>query len=327
MVQGLDTRALAIYSPILAQLSLVEDRLQNLANTSIPELEPLLDHTLSHGGKRVRPAVTLLASNICPLETDNPVKMATGVELLHLATLIHDDTVDDADTRRGQASVSGRWGKEVAVLLGDYLFATSATLVCDTGNLRVVRRFAETIMELASGELIEYFNAFNPEQELDRYYDRIFRKTASLFRTASETGAVLSAASEGQVQALSSYGHNIGMAFQVVDDLLDVLGDEAELGKPVGNDLRQGVLTLPSIMLMQRYPEDNPIPKLFQEPAFNGELERTLDMMRNSSIVPDCFAIIRNYCDEANRALQTLPASASRDSLESMAAYVRERSR
>jgi len=327
LVQGLDTRALAIYSPILAQLSLVEDRLQDLANTSIPELEPLLDHTLSHGGKRVRPAVTLLASNICPLETDNPVKMATGVELLHLATLIHDDTVDDADTRRGQASVSGRWGKEVAVLLGDYLFATSATLVCDTGNLRVVRRFAETIMELASGELIEYFNAFNPEQELDRYYDRIFRKTASLFRTASETGAVLSAASEGQVQALSSYGHNIGMAFQVVDDLLDVLGDEAELGKPVGNDLRQGVLTLPSIMLMQRYPEDNPIPKLFQEPAFNGELERTLDMMRNSSIVPDCFAIIRNYCDEANRALQTLPASASRDSLESMAAYVRERSR
>ena len=327
MAQGLDARALTIYSPILEPLALVEDRLQDLSDTSIPELEPLLNHTLSHGGKRVRPALTLLAASITPLDLENPVRMATGVELLHLATLIHDDTVDDADTRRGRASVSGRWGKEVAVLLGDYLFATSATLVCDTGNLRVVRRFAETIMELASGELIEYFNTFNLQQELDRYYDRIYRKTASLFRTASETGAVLSAASEEQVQALSSYGYNIGMAFQVVDDLLDILGDETELGKPVGNDLRQGVLTLPSIMLMQRYPEDNPIPVLFREPGLDAELERTLEMMRNSSIVPDCFAIIRDYCDEAIRALSVLPDGESRDSLESLATYVRERSR
>ena len=327
MVQGLDARAVAIYSPIMEQLSLVEDRLQDLADTSIPELAPLLEHALSHGGKRVRPALTLLASNICPLERENPVRMATGVELLHLATLIHDDTVDDADTRRGRASVSGQWGKEVAVLLGDYLFATSATLVCDTGNLKVIRRFAETIMELASGELIEYFNTFNPQQELERYYDRIYRKTASLFRTASETGAVLSAASEEQVRALSSYGYNIGMAFQVVDDLLDILGDEAELGKPVGNDLRQGVLTLPSIMLMQRYPEDNPIPRLFSKPELNGEVERALDMVRNSTIVPDCFSISRDYCDEAIRSLETLPANESRRSLESLAEYVRERSR
>ena len=327
MVQGLDTRAISIYSPILEELSLVEDRLHDLANTSIPELEPLLDHALSHGGKRVRPALTLLAASIIPNETDNPVKMATGVELLHLATLIHDDTVDDADTRRGRASVSGRWGKEVAVLLGDYLFATSATLVCDTGNLRVVRRFAETIMELASGELIEYFNTFNPQQEMERYYDRIYRKTASLFRTASETGAVLSGADEDQIQALSRYGYNIGMAFQVVDDLLDILGDESELGKPVGNDLKQGILTLPTILLLQRYPEDNPIPLLFKEPENTCILERALEMTRNSSIIPECFSVIREYCDKAIGDLESLPWTASRDSLASMATYVRERSR
>ena len=326
MAQGLDTRAQTIYSPILTDLSLVEDRLRDLADTSIPELEPLLDHALSHGGKRVRPALTLLAGNIFPLDPENPIKMATGVELLHLATLIHDDTVDDADTRRGRASVSGRWGKEVAVLLGDYLFATSATLVCDTGNLRVVRRFAETIMELASGELIEYFNTFNPQQELERYYDRIYRKTASLFRTASETGAVLSAASEPQIQGLKAYGYNIGMAFQVVDDLLDILGDEVELGKPVGNDLRQGVLTLPSILLMQRYPDDNPIPDLFRERDCNGHVERTVEMIKNSGIISDCFGIIREYCDEANRSLSILPAGQCRESLESMADYIRERS-
>ena len=327
MAQGLDRRAATIYSPILKELSLVEERLHDLSSTSLPELEPLLEYALSHSGKMVRPALTLLASNISPLETENPIRMATGVELLHLATLIHDDTVDDADTRRGQASVSGKWGKEVAVLLGDYLFATSATLVCDTGNLRVVRRFAETIMELASGELIEYFNTFNPQQELNRYYDRIYRKTASLFRTASETGAVLSSANEEQINCLSGYGYNIGMAFQVVDDLLDIQGDEAELGKPVGNDLRQGVLTLPSLMLMQRYPDDNPIPELFRDPELDGNLQRTIEMINNSSIISDCFAIIRDYCDEANRALSTLPAGECRDSLESLAGYIRERSR
>lgn len=327
MAQGLDARAVTIYSPILDKLALVEERLQDLAQTSIPELEPLLDHALSHGGKRVRPALTLLASSMIPLESENPIRMATGVELLHLATLIHDDTVDDADTRRGRASVSSLWGKEVAVLLGDYLFATSATLVCDTGNLRVVRRFAETIMELASGEIIEYFNTFNPQQELDRYYDRIYRKTASLFRTASETGAVLSAANEEQVCALKDYGYNIGMAFQVVDDLLDILGDEAELGKPVGNDLRHGVLTLPSILLMQKYPLENPIPDLFSAPRQDESLARTLDMIRNSSIVSDCFAIVRDYCDRANRSLQCLPSCDSRESLETLADYIRERSR
>ena len=326
-MQGLDTRAISIYAPVLDQLSLVEERLRDLANTSIPELEPLLEHALSHGGKRVRPALTLLAADSFPLSGDNPIKMATGVELLHLATLIHDDTVDDADTRRGRPSVSGRWGKEVAVLLGDYLFATSATLVCDTGNLRVVRRFAETIMELASGELIEYFNTYNPKQELDRYYDRIYRKTASLFRTACETGAVLSAANEDQIQALSSYGYNVGMAFQVVDDLLDILGDESELGKPVGNDLKQGVLTLPSIMLMQRYPGENPIANLFKNRDSGPQVETALDMIKNSSIIDDCFGIIRDYCDRAIDSLNCLPPGESRDSLQSMAAYVRERSR
>ncbi len=326
MTQGLDQRAVTIYTPIQQQLALVEDKLRDLSNTTIPELAPLLDHILSHGGKRVRPALTLLASNFFPLDSDNPIKMATGVELLHLATLIHDDTVDDADLRRGRASVSGRWGKEVAVLLGDYLFATSATLVCDTGNLRVVRRFAQTIMELASGEIIEYFNTFNPRQEMDRYYDRIFRKTASLFCTAAETGAVLSGAAEDKVQALRDYGHHIGMAFQIVDDLLDIQGTEAELGKPVGNDLLQGVLTMPTILLMERYPEDNPIPALFQNPAMDGKLQQTLDMINNSTIIADCFAVIREYCDKAIETLETLPKCPSRDSLESLADYVRERS-
>ncbi len=327
MVQGLDQRAASIYAPVRDQLVQVENKLKALSDTTIPELEPLLNHVLSHGGKRVRPAMTLLSSNFFPQEPENAVNMATGVELLHLATLIHDDTVDNADLRRGNASVSSRWGKQVAVLFGDCLFAASAVLVCDTGNLRVVRRFAETIMELASGEIIEFFNTFNPKQEMDRYYDRIYRKTATLFCTAAESGAVLSGATEEQVQALRDYGYNIGMAFQIVDDLLDIQGNEAEMGKPVGNDLLQGVLTLPTILLLERYPNNNPIADLFKDREDTEKVGQTLDMINNSTILADCVAIVRQYCDQANRSLEILPKCDCRDSLETLADYVRERSR
>ena len=327
MVQGLDQRAASIYAPVQDQLVQVENKLKALSDTTIPELEPLLDHVLSHGGKRVRPAMTLLSSNFFPQEPENAVNMATGVELLHLATLIHDDTVDNADLRRGNASVSSRWGKQVAVLFGDCLFAASAVLVCDTGNLRVVRRFAETIMELASGEIIEFFNTFNPKQEMDRYYDRIYRKTATLFCTAAESGAVLSGATEEQVQALRDYGYNIGMAFQIVDDLLDIQGNEAEMGKPVGNDLLQGVLTLPTILLLERYPNNNPIADFFKDREDTAKVGQTLDMINNSTILADCFAIVRQYCNQANQSLGILPKCDCRDSLETLADYVRERSR
>jgi octaprenyl-diphosphate synthase len=297
-------------------------------------MDQLLDHVLNSGGKRVRPALTLLASKFYPHDTANPIIMAAAVELLHLATLIHDDTVDNSDLRRGKATVSNIWGKHVAVLFGDYVFAASATFVCDTNNVRVIRRFSETIMELASGEIVEYFNCYNPQQVRDFYHDRIYRKTASLFCTAAETGAILGGAPEPQVQALRDYAYNIGMAFQMVDDLLDIQGDAQELGKPVGSDLAQGVLTLPTIMLLERYPKDNPIQALFLEHAEdgghsggdNGLLQRALDMINNSSILPECYSIIRGYCQRATESLESLPQCAARDSLLVMADYIWERS-
>jgi geranylgeranyl pyrophosphate synthase len=213
------------------------------------------------------------------------------------------------------------------VLFGDYLFATAATYVCDTKNVRVIRRFSETIMELASGELVEFFNTFNLKQARELYHDRIYRKTASLFCTSSETGSVLGGAPEPQVQALRAYGYNIGMAFQMVDDVLDVQGDVAELGKPVGNDLLQGVLTLPSILLMEKYPDDNPVEALFEDRAQDGKLREALDMINNSSIVDDCYAIIQEYCDEAAQSLDILPDCEARRSLLGLSEYIRKRTR
>ena len=327
MLKGLDERTASIYSPIQDQLKQVEERLQGLSHTDTPYLEPLLDYVLASGGKRIRPAITLLAADFYPHDPKNSNIMAAAVELLHVAALIHDDTVDNSDLRRGKATVGNLWGQHAAVLFGDYVFATSATFVCDTGNVRVIRRFSETIMDLASGELIEYFSAFDADQARKLYDERIYRKTASLFRTSAETGAILGGAPEPQIQALRNYGNNIGIAFQIVDDLLDVQGDVAELGKPVGNDLLQGVLTLPSIMLMERYPNDNPIKRLFKEPGQDGALQRALEMINDSTIISDCYAVIREYCATASQALDILPDCPARRSLLDLSSYIQERSR
>ena len=327
MLQGLDERTASIYAPIRPQLSLVEERLGSLRDTTPDYLEPLLDHVLDSGGKRIRSAITLLAADFFSHEQDNPVIMAAAVELLHLATLIHDDTVDDSDLRRGRPTVSSLWGKHVAVLFGDFLFATSATFVCDTNNVRVIRRFSETIMELATGEMAEYFNIFNLEQAQERYHDRIYRKTASLFRTAGETGSILGGAAELQIQAMCDYGYNIGMAFQMVDDLLDVQGDPTKLGKPVGTDLLQGILTLPTIMLMERFPDDNPVKALFNDRAEDGHVRRALDMINNSGIVKDCYRVIREFCDKATQSLEIMPDCDARRSLLDLPEYIRDRSR
>ena len=331
MLQGLDSRTSGIYEPIVGDLMEVEERLRNLSSMNTAHLPTLLDHVLQTGGKRVRPAITLLASSFHQGDRNLPIIMATAVELLHIATLIHDDTVDNSPLRRGKATVSGVWGKDVAVLLGDYVFAASATFVCDTNNVRVIRRFSETIMELASGELLEYFNTNDWKQSREDYNDRIYRKTASLFRTAGETGAILSGAPEETVQAFRAYGYNIGMAFQVVDDLLDVQGDAEEIGKPVGNDLLQGVLTLPAIMLMERHPEDNPIEELFRHRSAGADagdsLQRSLDMIQGSGIIQDCYRVAGDYCKEAAQVLEPLPDGPARRSLLELTSYVMDRTR
>ncbi len=331
MLYGLDESTAAIYAPVQEELEQVEAKLKGLASqattATTEDLRPLLDYVAETGGKRIRPAVTLLASHSYPHDQDKLVLMASAVELLHLATLIHDDTVDDSSTRRGRATVSNVWGHHVSVLFGDYVFATSATFVCDTESLRIMRRFSETIMELASGELIEYFGAYNPNQARHLYDDRIYRKTASLFCTAGESGAVLAGAPEDEVQAMRRYAYNIGMAFQIGDDLLDFQGDESSMGKPVGSDLLHGVLTLPTILLMERYPGDNVVAAFFNDKNDPDKIRRVLEMINNSSIMGDCQEVVRDYCNRACAELQAIPRGKARDSLAALAEYICDRRR
>ena len=316
-----------IYEPIQEQLGQVEERLQSLVPEGHAALSDLLRHVTSSSGKRVRPAITLLASRFHPNSGELPVTVAAAIELLHLASLVHDDTVDNSSMRRGMATVSSLWGRNVAVQLGDYVFATSAVFVCDTKNVRVIRRFSETIKDLATGELVEAFGTFQWNQTYEQYKDRIFHKTASLFRAAAESGAVLSGASETTIQALCQYGYSLGMAFQIVDDILDFDGTQEEVGKPVGHDLLQGVLTLPAMLFLERYPANNPIIPLFRGEDPEGNRQKVLEIVRNSTIIQDAYAVAEGFSADAAEALESLPDIRERQSLLDLASYVVERRR
>jgi len=222
-------------------------------NTESNLNENIINHVLSIPGKQLRPSMTIISSKIWNEDVDYKViKMATAVELLHIATLVHDDTVDFADTRRGEKTASNIWGPHIAVLVGDFLFATSAEYVCDTESIRLIKQFASTISDLAKGELKEIENSNNVDSKVEDYLDIIFKKTGSLFATSSMSGALLGGAKEKDINTLYSFGKNLGLGFQIFDDILDFEGDKNQLGKPVGNDLKNGIMTYPSLLARDR---------------------------------------------------------------------------
>jgi geranylgeranyl pyrophosphate synthase len=321
---------LGFYALIGDGLAEVEDRLRKLPQVDFPELGNLLAHVYHAQGKRMRPAVTILASRLHPGPREAPIIMGVAVELLHIATLIHDDTIDKAAERRGRVTISNAWSSEVAILVGDYVFASSATHVCDTKDVRVIRRFSETIMELSKGELMEFMAANDWRQTRQQYEQRIYNKTASLFATSAESGAILSGAPESQIQALREYGTNLGMAFQVVDDILDFEATEEELGKPVGNDLAQGTLTLPVILVLERLGEkrfsgNNPFAALFARKNVAANLRRALEMIRESTAIRDSYLVAAEYRDRAIGSLEDVPDSSYKQALLEIADYALER--
>ncbi len=316
-----------IYGPVQERLTRVENRLRDMANVDFPFLSDLLSHVYCSSGKRVRPAITLLASGFHPHDELKSEIMATAIELLHIATLIHDDTVDESDFRRGRTTISSMFGKDIAVLVGDYVFASSATLVCDIGHIGVIRRFSETIMDLSDGELRERVSVYDPEQSLDDYYKRIYCKTASLFAVSGEAAATISGAPDEYIAALKEYACQLGMAFQIVDDILDFEGTQEETGKPVGSDLAHGIMTLPTFIALERNNGGNPVKAYFADRNNGARLEEAVDMIRQPEIIAEAYAEASRRCKTARDALRTMPESTSRDSLELLLDYVVRRRR
>ena len=314
-----------IYEPIQKDLVKVEDQLRSVSKVDFAWLSELLDYSLSSGGKMIRPALTLLSGKFYNYNLDYLLPMATAVELMHTATLVHDDAIDNSQVRRSRPTINQVWGEDKAVLLGDYLFAKAGEYCADTQNIRAVKLFTQTLKTISEGELNQIFNAFNLEQTRQHYLQRISNKTAALFALSTESGAFLSQAPEEVVEALRGYGYNLGIAFQIVDDILDFISTEQEMGKPIGSDLAQGTLTLPAMLLMERYPEDNPVKKLFQSDDKQKNIKLAIELVRNSSIVKECYGVASDYCDQACRNLNLLPDNVTRQALTELADFVAKR--
>jgi len=311
----------SIFEPIQADLYRVEERLEQVVEAAPVQMREQLSHGLMNGGKRIRPALTLLAGKFHDYNLELLIPMAASMELLHVATLIHDDTVDRADLRHGKMSINRVWGDSSAVLLGDYLFANSAYLAAEPKNLRVVTLFAQTLMTVCTGELEESVGPFNEDR--DYYFQMIRNKTASLFATAAESGGVLSQAPEEVIQSLSSYGCSLGTAFQIVDDVLDFTSEEDVMGKPVASDLARGVYTLPVILFLQR-PEGQEARELLRGDR-EGGVKAVAGMIRQSSVIAECYEVVREYCARACSAIESLPDTPVHDSLIRLADYIAER--
>jgi len=315
----------AILSPVQNEMPLVTESLRHVAAVDVPQFADVIRHAIGGLGKGVRPALTLLSGKFNDYNLEHLIPMATAVELLHTASLVHDDTIDKSPLRRGLPTLHSILGDNAAIMAGDYLFAKSAELAAMPGNLRVVRLFARTLMALAKGELEETLTLYNPQQTREDYFRRIDGKTAALFSMAAESGAILSRSPESEIQALKAYGTNLGLAFQVVDDLLDFTGDEKTMGKPVGSDLLNGVLTLPTLLYIEQHPDGNLIKRGFETKGKGPELSEAIAEIRGSSLIDESFAVARELVRKAQSSIRPLPDTEAKQALMALSDYVFER--
>ncbi|MFC1951127.1 polyprenyl synthetase family protein [Chloroflexota bacterium] len=314
-----------IFEPIREELNAVRGAMLDTTRDDNPQLTEPLAHVLRNEGKLVRPAITLLCGKLHNYNREPLIQMSAAIEFLHLASLLHDDTIDKSDTRRGQPTVSSIWGNSTAILIGDYLFAKSAYMVSALNRTEMMTLFAQTLMNLCIGVLEESSSAYNAKQKREDYYKKIDNKTASLFYLASESGAALSDAPKKAAEALKDYGYNLGMAFQIVDDILDFTGEEEEMGKPVGGDFLSGNLTLPAILLMEKQPQDDSIENAFRVKCNGTNAPQIIEKIRNSTMIEQSYAVTNDFCFKSKQALAEQPDSDAKKSLLDLADYVVER--
>ncbi len=310
-----------IYAPIQKDLTKVKETIKSISRIDYKWLSEQLSYIVSETGKGMRPALTLFSGKLFSYDLATLLPMAVSVELMHTATLVHDDAIDKASTRRGRTTINSKWGDEIAILMGDFLFAKAGEFVSDTQNPRVIKLFSQTLGIISSGEIGQFRGAYDFHQTREDYFRRIYRKTGSLFSLATQSGAILGKAPEAAVSVMKEYADNLGIAFQVIDDILDFTSTEAAMGKPVGSDLTQGTLTLPAMLVIERNPNDNPVKKFF-ETKDKKYVAETIDIVRNTGVIEDCYKIAGEYYEKASQSLKSLPKTDSRQALYDLADFV-----
>ncbi len=280
-----------------------------------------IDHLVGGGGKRLRPALVLLSARLCGADMDRAAFAAAAVEMLHTATLIHDDLIDGALMRRGIGTLNADWSPAATVLTGDYIFARAAYFASQADNVRLMQRFAETLMVICNGEVQQLFDGRGDQVSHQEYERRIYAKTASLIAMSAEAGAILAGAGEGMLRALRSYGGQLGLAFQVVDDVLDFVAEEDTLGKPVGSDLRQGLVTLPVLLFLEEDPDHPAVRRALQGNSTEEVVREAVRAVTASMAIERALEVARGHAELANEALNGLPDSDYRTALSDLADF------
>jgi geranylgeranyl pyrophosphate synthase len=309
-------------SPVQDRINQVERRMREVTNGYNPELKVALDHLLSSGGKRVRPTAAILTGEMLGADPEKIISLAAAIELLHTATLVHDDLIDGSRLRRGFPTLNAQWTPAATVLTGDFIFACAARLAAETESVELMRIFAQTLSTIVNGEVTQLFSRSSSIYYED-YLERIYAKTASLFELATMAAAMLSPLSGETIDPAQRFGYGIGMAFQIIDDVLDFTGVQDAVGKPVANDLRQGLITLPTIYYYRSHPDDPDLNKLLNGLLIaDKRITNMADAIQNSDAIQQSISKAESFIIQALDALEELPHTDERGLLEELANYI-----
>jgi len=306
-----------IYDTVADDFSRVNDLIIKRLASDVPLVEKIAQYIIESGGKRLRPLLVLLASQAAGYQKDDHLKLAAVIEFLHTATLLHDDVVDTSDMRRGRSTANAKWGNAPSVLVGDFLYARAFEMMVELQSLPIMNVLSHATAVIAEGEVMQLMNVKNPDLSEDQYMVVIHNKTAMLFEAASHTGALLAGASREQENALKDYGKHLGLAFQLVDDVLDYQGDAETMGKNVGDDLAEGKTTLPLIYAMANGSEAER--QLIRQAIRKGgldDLPKVLDIVKASGAIEYTMTKAKEQAQIARDLLTCLPGSEHRKALE-----------
>jgi len=318
-----------VYASLKPELQSIENAMTRAVSSDLPLLSETSQHLLKAGGKRIRPVFVLLAGKFGNYSLEALEKVAVSLELIHMATLVHDDVIDDADTRRGQPTVKSKWDNRMAMYTGDYIYAKALTVITELANPRMHQILSHAMVQMCIGEMEQIRDFFNVEQNVRRYLLRIRRKTALLIAISCQLGAIAAEAEPAVDAALYRFGYNVGMVFQITDDLLDLCGTEKQIGKPPGNDLRQGNITLPVLYALE---DDSVRESLLSEITAirdsNGQADSTkaVQLVRSSKGIAAAERMADRYLAKALRALEGLPDIPVKKNLAEIAHFVAHRS-
>ena len=320
------TSATSLFAPVEADLRVLADSLKQLVGNRHPILYAAAEHLFGAGGKRIRPAIVLLISRATMLEKDitpRHRRLAEITEMIHTASLVHDDVVDESDMRRGVPTVHSLFGSRIAVLAGDFLFAQSSWYLANLDNLAVVKLLSEVIMDLAVGEIQQGLNSFDTSISIETYLKKSYYKAASLIANSSKAAGLLSEVSPETAEHLYGYCSNLGLAFQIVDDILDLTSSTDTLGKPALSDLKSGNLTAPVLFAM----EEKPLLEVLIEREFaeENDLQQAMALIQDSQGIQRARELANEHAKVAIEHLADLPPSESREALINMADYVLSR--